>query len=166
MSSIELKLKKALKGNSSIKAESASKPSSDDSSSSLPRLDRLTEGEFSVEASDLIRLVMGFLTAQGLHESARVLRKESGIGFTNGVVRRSTVASAIRRGDWGSVLRATFLQADDANSLGGSISGNISEQIILELAEEDLALCTDVCPGKYEYGPILRDNLTTIELES
>ncbi len=23
----------------------------------------------------------------------------------------------------------------------------------LELDEEDLALCTDVCPGKYEYGP-------------
>ncbi|MEK9670259.1 MAG: Na(+)-translocating NADH-quinone reductase subunit A [Gammaproteobacteria bacterium] len=37
---------------------------------------------------------------------------------------------------------------------------------VLELAEEDLALCTYVCPGKYEYGPILRDNLTTIELES
>lgn len=36
----------------------------------------------------------------------------------------------------------------------------------LELVEEDLALCTYVCPGKYEYGPILRDNLTTIEAES
>lgn len=35
----------------------------------------------------------------------------------------------------------------------------------LELAEEDLALCTFVCPGKYEYGPILRDNLTRIEFE-
>ncbi|REC96046.1 Na(+)-translocating NADH-quinone reductase subunit A [Kushneria indalinina] len=35
----------------------------------------------------------------------------------------------------------------------------------LELDEEDLALCTYVCPGKYEYGPILRDNLTTIEKE-
>ncbi|MBU2885138.1 Na(+)-translocating NADH-quinone reductase subunit A [Gilvimarinus agarilyticus] len=35
----------------------------------------------------------------------------------------------------------------------------------LELEEEDLALCTFVCPGKYEYGPILRDNLTRIELE-
>lgn len=33
----------------------------------------------------------------------------------------------------------------------------------LELDEEDLALCTYVCPGKYEYGPILRDNLTRIE---
>lgn len=35
----------------------------------------------------------------------------------------------------------------------------------LELEEEDLALCSYVCPGKYEYGPILRDNLTRIEQE-
>lgn len=35
----------------------------------------------------------------------------------------------------------------------------------LELDEEDLALCTFVCPGKYEYGPILRSNLTRIEIE-
>lgn len=35
----------------------------------------------------------------------------------------------------------------------------------LDLDEEDLALCTYVCPGKYEYGPILRDNLTRIEKE-
>lgn len=36
----------------------------------------------------------------------------------------------------------------------------------LELDEEDLALCTYVCPGKYEYGLILRDNLTRIEMEA
>ena len=35
----------------------------------------------------------------------------------------------------------------------------------LELDEEDLALCTFVCPGKYEFGAILRDCLTTIEKE-
>lgn len=35
----------------------------------------------------------------------------------------------------------------------------------LELEEEDLALCTYACPGKYEYGPVLRDNLTRIEKE-
>ena len=33
----------------------------------------------------------------------------------------------------------------------------------LELDEEDLSLCTFVCPGKYEYGPILRDTLNRIE---
>jgi len=33
----------------------------------------------------------------------------------------------------------------------------------LELDEEDLALCTFVCNGKYEYGPYLRENLHDIE---
>ncbi len=36
---------------------------------------------------------------------------------------------------------------------------------VLELEEEDLALCSYVCAGKYEYGPILRENLTRIEVE-
>ncbi|KFZ36386.1 Na(+)-translocating NADH-quinone reductase subunit A [Shewanella mangrovi] len=35
----------------------------------------------------------------------------------------------------------------------------------LELDEEDLALCTFVCPGKYDYGTYLRDCLDTIERE-
>jgi len=35
----------------------------------------------------------------------------------------------------------------------------------LELDEEDLGLCTFVCPGKYNYGSILRNNLTRIERE-
>lgn len=35
----------------------------------------------------------------------------------------------------------------------------------LELDEEDVGLCTFVCPGKYDYGDILRRNLTAIELE-
>jgi len=33
----------------------------------------------------------------------------------------------------------------------------------LELDEEDLALCSFVCNGKYEYGPFLRETLTDIE---
>lgn len=35
----------------------------------------------------------------------------------------------------------------------------------LELEEDDLALCSFVCPGKYEYGPILRDVLDRLEAE-
>lgn len=35
----------------------------------------------------------------------------------------------------------------------------------LELDEEDLALCTFVCPGKYDYGIVLRSCLTTIQKE-
>ena len=35
----------------------------------------------------------------------------------------------------------------------------------LELDEEDLSLCTFVCPSKNEYGPYLRGVLSTIEQE-
>lgn len=35
----------------------------------------------------------------------------------------------------------------------------------LELDEEDLALCSFVCVGKYDYAPVLRKNLTQIERE-
>ncbi len=53
------------------------------------------------------------------------------------------------------LLRALIVQdTEQVQLLGG-----------LELDEEDLALCTFVCPGKYEYGPILRQNLTRIEIE-
>lgn len=36
---------------------------------------------------------------------------------------------------------------------------------VLELDEEDLALCAYVCPSKLEFGPMLRRNLTSIEKE-
>ncbi len=53
------------------------------------------------------------------------------------------------------LLRALLVEdTDQAQDLGA-----------LELVEEDLALCTYVCVGKYEYGPVLRDNLTRIEVE-
>lgn len=53
------------------------------------------------------------------------------------------------------LLRALITgDTDEAQKLGA-----------LELDEEDLALCTFVCPGKYEYGPMLRENLTLIEKE-
>lgn len=52
--------------------------------------------------------------------------------------------------------------------LRSMVAGDLekAEQLgCLELAEEDLALCTVVCPGKYDYGPILRETLSTIEAE-
>lgn len=53
------------------------------------------------------------------------------------------------------LLRALLVgDTDTAQKLG-----------VLELDEEDLALCTYVCAGKYEYGPVLRDMLTRIEKE-
>jgi Na+-transporting NADH:ubiquinone oxidoreductase subunit A len=52
-----------------------------------------------------------------------------------------------------SLLKALLVRdTDSARSLG-----------CLELDEEDLALCSFVCNGKYEYGPHLRMNLDEIE---
>ncbi len=53
------------------------------------------------------------------------------------------------------LLKALLVQdTDTAQALG-----------CLELDEEDLALCTFVCPGKNNYGPLLRQSLQTIERE-
>jgi Na+-transporting NADH:ubiquinone oxidoreductase subunit A len=59
-------------------------------------------------------------------------------------------------------LPATFL-------LRALITGDVEQAEalgVLELDEEDLALCTFVCPGKYEYGPLLRTMLDRIEHEA
>jgi Na+-transporting NADH:ubiquinone oxidoreductase subunit A len=53
------------------------------------------------------------------------------------------------------LLRALIVgDTDQAQALG-----------CLELDEEDLALCTFACPAKYDYGPMLRENLTQIEVD-
>lgn len=53
------------------------------------------------------------------------------------------------------LLRALLVRdTDTAQALG-----------CLELDEEDLALCSYVCSGKYDYGPALRASLTQIEKE-
>lgn len=53
------------------------------------------------------------------------------------------------------LLRALLVKDTDAAQALGC----------LELDEEDLALCSFVCPGKYDFGPILRENLIQIEKE-
>ncbi len=50
-------------------------------------------------------------------------------------------------------------------SLAVGDSENASNLGCLELIEEDLALCSFVCPGKNNFGPMLRKLLTEIELE-
>lgn len=54
------------------------------------------------------------------------------------------------------LLRALLTKDDEAAEALGA----------LEFDEEDLALCTFVCPGKIEYGPLLRGALERIEKAS
>jgi Na+-transporting NADH:ubiquinone oxidoreductase subunit A len=50
-------------------------------------------------------------------------------------------------------------------SLAVSDVEQAEEMGALELLEEDVALCTFVCPGKENYGPLLRNNLEIIQKE-
>jgi Na+-transporting NADH:ubiquinone oxidoreductase subunit A len=50
-------------------------------------------------------------------------------------------------------------------SLASGNSQKAKELGCLELVEEDLALCSYVCPGKNNFGPMLRETLSTIEKE-
>lgn len=89
--------------------------------------------EFTVDAADIIRLVLGYLTSVGLHQSARTLREESGIGFSDQSLLTPALPSHIRQGEWGSVARALQLSQNPHPPL-------IQEQMILELAEKSTTL--------------------------
>lgn len=68
-------------------------------------------------------------------------------------------------GTYEKVMPLDLLPTPLLRSLISRDTGSAQELGCLELDEEDLALCTFVCPGKYEYGEILRDNLLRIEKE-
>ncbi len=53
------------------------------------------------------------------------------------------------------LLRALLISDSDSAQLLGC----------LELDEEDLGLCSFICQGKHNFGPVLRSNLTLIEKE-
>jgi len=53
------------------------------------------------------------------------------------------------------LLRALLISDTDSAQLLGC----------LELDEEDLGLCSFICQGKHDFGPVLRNNLTLIEKE-
>ena len=78
---------------------------------------------------------------------------------------------------WGPLLTALAERdamalrqlSETLNRLAGLLEAGDIEQAeklgALELDEEDIALCTFVCPGKTEFGPYLRSNLERIEKE-
>ncbi|MCB1664317.1 MAG: Na(+)-translocating NADH-quinone reductase subunit A [Gammaproteobacteria bacterium] len=115
------------------------------------------------------RVLLGYLSpgkdrhsALGIYLSS--LLKGRKFAFTS-----STNGSARAMVPVGSYERVMPLDILPTQLLRSLIVGDIETAQnlgALELDEEDLALCTYVCPGKYEYGPILRDNLTRIEKES
>jgi Na+-transporting NADH:ubiquinone oxidoreductase subunit A len=66
-------------------------------------------------------------------------------------------------GSFESVMPLDILPTPLLKALLVNDSDSARELGCMELAEEDLALCSFVCNGKYEYGPYLRNTLRDIE---
>ncbi len=91
--------------------------------------------------------------------------------FKGGLFRMSTSTEGSERsiipiGTYERVMPLDILPVPLLKALVVSDFDASIELGALELDEEDLALCTFACPGKYEYGPYLRQMLTRIEVES
>ncbi|PAU74624.1 Na(+)-translocating NADH-quinone reductase subunit A [Halomonas salipaludis] len=115
------------------------------------------------------RAFMGWLSPGTKRHSVLGIYVSKFLGLSNYAPDTSTNGSEramVPVGAYETVMPLDILPTQLLRSL---IVGDIETAMqlgCLELDEEDLALCTYVCPGKYEYGPILRDNLTTIEKEA
>ncbi len=79
---------------------------------------------------------------------------------TNGGVR-----SLVPIGSYEKIMPLDILPTQLLRALAVDDVEDAEQLGCLELDEEDLALCTYVCPAKVEHGPALRRNLTLIEKE-
>ncbi|WP_311065555.1 Na(+)-translocating NADH-quinone reductase subunit A [Halomonas sp. DWK9] len=115
------------------------------------------------------RTFMGWLSLGANRHSVMGIYLSKFKGLSNYAPTTSTNGSERAMVPVGNYERVMPLDVMPTQLLRSLIVGDIEVAMqlgCLELDEEDLALCTYVCPGKYEYGPILRDNLTMIEKEA
>jgi Na+-transporting NADH:ubiquinone oxidoreductase subunit A len=124
--------------------------------------------QVSVLPEDHERRLIGYLTP-GLNRHSVFpiyLSKwlgEKGINFTT--TTNGSPRGMVPIGTYESVMPLDILPTQLLRSL---LVGDLDAAIslgCLELDEDDISLCTYACPAKYEYGPVLRSVLETIEKE-
>ena len=124
--------------------------------------------QISVIPEERARTFLGWLTpgansysTVNTFVSKLVPGKKFGLGSsTNGSDRAMVPIGMYERVMPMDIMPTFLLRALLVNDIEGA------QQLgCLELDEEDLALCTFVCPSKAEYGPLLRGVLTSIEQE-
>ena len=94
--------------------------------------------------------------------ASKLLRKKQ-FAFTTST--NGSIRAMMPIGSFESVMPLDILPTFLLRSLIVGDAERAQELGCLELDEEDLGLCTFVCPGKTEYGPLLRHNLEIIEKE-
>ena len=124
--------------------------------------------QISVLPEDRSRRLLGYLTPGAdkhsvfpIYLSSWLGRKEISFSTTMNGSSRAMVPI----GTFESVMPLDILATQLLRSL---LVGDLDTAInlgCLELDEDDIALCTYACPGKYEYGPVLRTVLDQIEKE-
>lgn len=125
-------------------------------------------GQVSVLAEDRRRRLFGYLTSGFDRHSVMPIYVAKWIGRDRVKFTTSTNGSPRAMVPIGTYERVMALDILPTQLLRSLLTGDIELAInlgCLELDEDDIALCTYACPGKYEYGPILRDILTIIEKE-
>jgi len=124
--------------------------------------------QVSVLPEDRARYFLGYLTPGANTHSVFPVFLSSWLGkkkidfttTTNGSTR-----AMVPIGTYDKVMPMDILATQLMRAL---LVGDIERAInlgCLELDEEDVALCTYACPGKYEYGPVLRQLLNQIQKE-
>ncbi len=124
--------------------------------------------QVSVLAEDRERKLLGYLRP-GLN-SHSVFPIYLAKWFGRQDIKFTTTSNGSARGmvPIGTFDRVTSLDILPTQLLRALLVGDVDTAIklgALELDEEDVAIYTYACPGKYEYGPVLRDMLTQIEKE-
>jgi Na+-transporting NADH:ubiquinone oxidoreductase subunit A len=124
--------------------------------------------QVSVLQEDRQRRLLGYLTSGFDRHSVMPIYVSKWIGRDRVKFTTSTNGSPRAMVPIGTYERVMALDILPTQLLRSLLTGDIDMAInlgCLELDEDDIALCTYACPAKYEYGPILRDVLTTIEKE-
>jgi Na+-transporting NADH:ubiquinone oxidoreductase subunit A len=124
--------------------------------------------QVSVLPEDRERKLLGYLSPGPNRHSVLPVYLSSWLH--KGPLRFTTTTNGSPRGmvPVGSYERVMPLDILPTQLLRSLLVGDIDTAIklgCLELDEDDIALCTYACPGKYEYGPVLRKMLTQIEKE-
>ncbi|BBL70034.1 Na(+)-translocating NADH-quinone reductase subunit A [Methylogaea oryzae] len=93
------------------------------------------------------------------------LPKFAGKKFAFNTNKNGSARAIVPVGVYETVMPLDILPAQLLRSLVVGDTDMAQALGCLELDEEDLALCTFVDPGKHDFGPVLRQNLTQIEKE-
>ena len=124
--------------------------------------------QLSVLPEDRERRLFGYLTpGKDRHSVFPIYLSRL---FGNGALKVTTSSNGSPRGmvpigTFESVMPLDILPTQLLRSLLVKDLDTAIKLGCLELDEEDLSLCTYACPGKYEYGPVLREILDTIYKE-